>query len=144
MLLASIPNPLFDLAGLTCGHLLVPFLTFFIPTLIGKAINKVSLQAVFVIMVFNTETLKTVLAFLESWFPMLKDFMEEKFDNVRKQFHRVPGAAYQVPPKHILSRVWDVILIVMILYFVISIVNSRAQEYLVRSQNKLANDKKSR
>ena len=26
---ASIPNPLFDLAGITCGHFLVPFWTFF-------------------------------------------------------------------------------------------------------------------
>ena len=33
---ASIPNPLFDLAGITCGHFLVPFWTFFGATLIGK------------------------------------------------------------------------------------------------------------
>ncbi|CAB1316429.1 unnamed protein product, partial [Coregonus sp. 'balchen'] len=37
---ASIPNPLFDLAGITCGHFLVPFWTFFGATLIGKAIIK--------------------------------------------------------------------------------------------------------
>ena len=35
LLLASIPNPLFDLAGITCGHFLVPFWTFFGATLIG-------------------------------------------------------------------------------------------------------------
>ena len=33
---ASIPNPLFDLAGITCGHFLIPFWTFFGATLIGK------------------------------------------------------------------------------------------------------------
>ena len=32
---ASIPNPLFDLAGITCGHFLIPFWTFFGATLIG-------------------------------------------------------------------------------------------------------------
>ena len=36
---ASIPNPLFDLAGITCGHFLIPFWTFFGATLIGKKIN---------------------------------------------------------------------------------------------------------
>ncbi len=33
---------LFDLAGLTCGHFLIPFWTFFGATCIGKAIVKVS------------------------------------------------------------------------------------------------------
>uniref|UniRef100_A0AA34QVJ7 Vacuole membrane protein 1 n=1 Tax=Homo sapiens TaxID=9606 RepID=A0AA34QVJ7_HUMAN len=42
---ASIPNPLFDLAGITCGHFLVPFWTFFGATLIGKAIIKMHIQA---------------------------------------------------------------------------------------------------
>ncbi|MGH0159427.1 UNVERIFIED_CONTAM: hypothetical protein FKN15_037341 [Acipenser sinensis] len=41
---ASIPNPLFDLAGITCGHFLVPFWTFFGATLIGKAIVKMHIQ----------------------------------------------------------------------------------------------------
>ena len=36
LLCASIPNPLFDLAGITCGHFLVKFWTFFGATLIGK------------------------------------------------------------------------------------------------------------
>lgn len=35
LLCASIPNPLFDLAGITCGHFLVKFWTFFGATLIG-------------------------------------------------------------------------------------------------------------
>eukprot|EP00249_Psilotum_nudum_P014997 c25110_g1_i1 orf=456-1430(+) len=33
---ASVPNPLFDLAGMICGQLLVPFWKFFIPTLIDS------------------------------------------------------------------------------------------------------------
>ena len=40
----QIPNPLFDLAGITCGHFLVPFWTFFGATLIGKAVFKMLLQ----------------------------------------------------------------------------------------------------
>jgi len=40
----QIPNPLFDLAGITCGHFLVPFSTFFGATLIGKAVIKMHIQ----------------------------------------------------------------------------------------------------
>jgi len=35
---------LFDLAGITCGHFLVPFGTFFGATLIGKAVIKMHIQ----------------------------------------------------------------------------------------------------
>ena len=43
LLCASIPNPLFDLAGITCGHFGIPFITFFGATAIGKSIIKVHL-----------------------------------------------------------------------------------------------------
>ena len=35
---------MFDLAGITCGHFLVPFWTFFGATLIGKAVIKMHIQ----------------------------------------------------------------------------------------------------
>ena len=43
----QIPNPLFDLAGITCGHFLVDFWTFFGATLVGKAIVKMHIQVSF-------------------------------------------------------------------------------------------------
>ena len=55
LLCASIPNPLFDLAGITCGYSLVPFWTFFGATLIGKAVIKMHIQKLFVIVAFNEE-----------------------------------------------------------------------------------------
>ena len=54
---ASIPNPLFDLAGITCGHFRIPFKTFFSATFIGKAIIKVHIQMIFVIAIFRKESL---------------------------------------------------------------------------------------
>ena len=44
LLCASIPNPLFDIAGITCGHFGIPFKTFFGATVIGKALIKVHIQ----------------------------------------------------------------------------------------------------
>ena len=64
LLCASIPNPLFDLAGITCGHFLVPFWTFFGATLIGKAIIKMHIQKVFVILAFNETLLESAIALL--------------------------------------------------------------------------------
>jgi uncharacterized membrane protein YdjX (TVP38/TMEM64 family) len=53
LLCASIPNPLFDLAGITCGHFRISFKKFFTATFIGKAIIKVHLQMLFVITCFR-------------------------------------------------------------------------------------------
>lgn len=57
----QIPNPLFDLAGITCGHFLVPFWTFFGATLIGKAIIKMMLQKVFVIVAFSEHHFESMI-----------------------------------------------------------------------------------
>lgn len=43
----QIPNPLFDLAGITCGHFLIPFSTFFGATFAGKALVKAGIQVHF-------------------------------------------------------------------------------------------------
>merc|ERR1719225_513708 len=59
---ASIPNPLFDLAGITCGHFLVPFWTFFGATVIGKAIIKMHIQKLFIIFAFNEKLIETVVS----------------------------------------------------------------------------------
>ena len=61
---ASIPNPLFDLAGITCGHFLVPFWTFFGATLIGKAVIKMHIQKFFVILAFNESLLNTAVGYI--------------------------------------------------------------------------------
>ena len=61
---SSIPNPLFDLTGITCGYSLMPFCTFFGATLIGKAIIKVHLQKIFVIVAFSDKHFDDLLACL--------------------------------------------------------------------------------
>lgn len=58
---ASIPNPLFDLAGIICGYSLISFWTFFGATLIGKAVIKMHIQKLVVIIVFNEKYVQTVL-----------------------------------------------------------------------------------
>lgn len=64
LLCASIPNPLFDLAGITCGHFKIPFKKFFMATFIGKAIIKVHIQMIFVITIFRKESLDFILGLI--------------------------------------------------------------------------------
>eukprot|EP01103_Thecamoeba_quadrilineata_P013932 TRINITY_DN4010_c0_g1_i2.p1 TRINITY_DN4010_c0_g1~~TRINITY_DN4010_c0_g1_i2.p1 ORF type:complete len:391 (-),score=46.53 TRINITY_DN4010_c0_g1_i2:104-1246(-) len=83
LLFASIPNPLFDLAGITCGHFLVPFWTFFGATVIGKALVKTHLQVFFVISVFSVHHLETFIHYVEYYSPipsgtLIKIIEEEK------------------------------------------------------------------
>eukprot|EP01125_Pyxidicula_operculata_P013228 TRINITY_DN4372_c1_g3_i1.p1 TRINITY_DN4372_c1_g3~~TRINITY_DN4372_c1_g3_i1.p1 ORF type:complete len:420 (+),score=97.33 TRINITY_DN4372_c1_g3_i1:19-1278(+) len=141
MLFASVPNPLFDLAGLTCGYQLIPFFNFFIPTLIGKGIIKVTIQAVFVIIVFNKDTLEWILSTLELYIPFISSSVKANFDAVRQQFHKMPGEqATASPQKPSLAIVWDLLLAGMILYFVVSLVDSKVQEYLIKQHMKEIED----
>lgn len=135
LLFASIPNPLFDLAGLTCGHMLVPFATFFAATLIGKAVVKVNLQTFFIITVFNKAILESLVRFIDENIPFASGRARTMFDNMRKQYHRTPGT--DATPEAAASGgrgiavLWDLFLGVMIAYFLMSIINSSVQEYLV-------------
>lgn len=77
---ASIPNPLFDLAGITCGHFLIPFVTFFSATCIGKAIFKTHLQIFSVVLVFSKNQVNQVISTAETYLPFLKGSLSAMFE----------------------------------------------------------------
>lgn len=91
----QIPNPLFDLAGITCGHFLVPFWTFFGATLIGKAIIKMHIQKMFVIIAFNEALLARAVGAL-ALLPVVGPKLEQPFKTFlakqKEKFHRKPGS----------------------------------------------------
>jgi hypothetical protein len=82
--MAAIPNPLFDLAGLTCGALQIPFFDFFLPTLAGKALIKAPIQSLFVILVFSRGTFDWISTKVEP-LPLLK-WLWGKLANSFKSF----------------------------------------------------------
>jgi len=131
MLFASIPNPLFDLAGLTCGHLLVPFWTFFGATLIGKAVNKTLIQSIFVLTAFSKDHLEVLIDYIESKLPFLEGILRTFFERQRAQFH-LHGPKKPTEPQSwlSLSGLWDIFLMGMISYFLISILESAVQHHL--------------
>ncbi|XP_017114929.1 vacuole membrane protein 1 [Drosophila elegans] len=143
---ASIPNPLFDLAGITCGHFLVPFWTFFGATLIGKAVIKMHIQKIFVIIAFNETLIERAVDLLAS-LPVLGHKLQEPFKsflkNQKQRLHRQQrGAAGSGTAAgdsgNLLSRIFETFVIGMVCYFVVSIVNSLAQSYHKRLHKKPA------
>jgi len=64
LLLASWPNAAFDMCGMACGWLEMPFWTFFGATLLGKGFFKVTLQATVCIVVFGRSLWDAMLAML--------------------------------------------------------------------------------
>lgn len=142
---ASIPNPLFDLAGITCGHFLVPFWTFFGATLIGKAIIKMHIQKLFVIIAFNETLIEKAIVWL-TMVPIVGPKLQEPFKeflvNQKNKLHRTTGSGMPAESGSILAWIFEKFVIAMILYFVISIVNSLAQSYHKRIHKTKKNQSK--
>lgn len=128
----QIPNPLFDLAGITCGHFLVPFWTFFGATLIGKAIIKMHIQKMFVIIAFNETLIETAIDWL-NLIPIVGKQLRVPFkaflDGQKLKLHNKASAQSKEAGGNILGFFFEKFVMAMIVYFVISIINSLAQSY---------------
>ncbi|XP_057253230.1 vacuole membrane protein 1 [Pezoporus wallicus] len=143
---ASIPNPLFDLAGITCGHFLVPFWTFFGATLIGKAVIKMHIQKLFVIITFSkhiVEQMVSLIGAIPSVGPSLQKPFQEYLEAQRIKLHHRSDTG--VPQgENWLSWMFEKLVIVMVCYFILSIINSMAQSYAKRLQQKMSSEEKTK
>lgn len=142
LLCASIPNPLFDLAGITCGYFLISFWTFFLATIIGKALIKMSIQTVFIIFLFSEHHVERIIRWMKHipYYGRLlqtpfKDWLHEQ----KGKMHRKPGESLAggVPRTSLLTRMFNFFVAAMIMYFVASIINSLAQRYYKRTRTGL-------
>lgn len=113
LLCASIPNPLFDLAGITCGHFLVPFWTFFGATLIGKAVIKMHIQKIFVIIAFNENLVDKAVDFM-ALVPVIGKKLQEPFKTFL-QNQRIDYIGEQ-PKDHLAHRICFKICLNTLLY----------------------------
>ncbi|XP_063152515.1 vacuole membrane protein 1 [Candoia aspera] len=142
---ASIPNPLFDLAGITCGHFLVPFWTFFGATLIGKAIIKMHIQKLFVIITFSRHIVEQMVSLIGS-VPSIGASLQKPFQEyLEAQRIKLHSKADQAPQgENWLSWMFEKLVIVMVCYFVLSIINSTAQSYAKRLQQHMYSEEKTK
>ncbi|XP_031166719.1 vacuole membrane protein 1 isoform X1 [Sander lucioperca] len=133
---ASIPNPLFDLAGITCGHFLVPFWTFFGATLIGKAVIKMHIQKLFVIVTFSRHIVEQMVSLIGA-VPLLGAALQKPFreylEAQKAKLHHHAGEGIPTEESG-LSWLFEKVVVIMVCFFVCSIVNSMAQSYGKRKQ----------
>ena len=139
LLCASIPNPLFDLAGITCGYFLIPFWTFFLATIIGKALIKMSIQTIFIIFIFSEHHVERIIRWMKhiphygrSLQTPFKDWLHEQ----KGKMHSKPGENLtgKLPKVPLLTRIFNFFVTAMIVYFIASIINSLAQRYYKRKR----------
>lgn len=127
MLCASIPNPLFDLVGITCGHYLVPISTFLGATVVGKAIIKIHIQQFFVIMMFSEKQTEIFLDIIRR-LPFMGNYMDKTCrELLLNQKARLRGKIVSEP--HWIASILEFFVLSVIAYFIISIINSLAQKY---------------
>uniref|UniRef100_A0AAY5EZH0 Vacuole membrane protein 1 n=1 Tax=Electrophorus electricus TaxID=8005 RepID=A0AAY5EZH0_ELEEL len=143
---ASIPNPLFDLAGITCGHFLIPFWTFFGATLIGKAVIKMHIQKLFVIITFSrhiVEQMVSLIGAIPGVGASLQKPFSEYLEAQRTKLHHPSGDGTPAG-ENWLSWVFEKVVLVMVFYFILSIINSMAQSYAKRLQQRKYSEEKTK
>jgi len=139
LLCASIPNPLFDLAGITCGYFLISFWRFFFATIIGKALIKMSIQTMFIIFLFSEHHVEGIIRWMKHipyYGRSLQTPFKEWLSEQKGKMHRKPGehVAGHVARVSTLSKMFNLFVGAMIAYFIISIINSLAQRYYKRKR----------
>ncbi|XP_008804338.2 vacuole membrane protein KMS1-like isoform X2 [Phoenix dactylifera] len=154
LVLASVPNPLFDLAGIICGQFGIPFWKFFLATLTGKAIIKAYMQTVFIISICNNQLLelvedKLIWVFGPGFSGVLPDVIA-KLHMVKDKYLSAPVPAPDpsaVKGKQwnlTFTTIWNTFIWLMLMNFTVKIVQSTAQKYLERQQDLELTDKLSR
>ncbi|XP_047980667.1 vacuole membrane protein KMS1-like [Salvia hispanica] len=146
LILASVPNPLFDLAGIMCGQFGIPFWEFFLATVIGKAIIKTHIQTVFIISVCNNQLLhwmENELLWLSSFVPGFSNIMPKLIANLHSVKDKYLSTKPEPPPTSVkaanwdfsLTFIWNTVVWIMLMNFFVKIVNSTAQGHLMKEQD---------
>lgn len=144
LVLASVPNPLFDLAGIMCGQFGIPFWNFFLATLIGKAIIKTHIQTIFIISVCNNQLLDWIeneFIWVLGHIPGFASVLPKLTANLHAMKDKYLKAPHPVSPNtkgkkwdFSFTSIWNTVVWLMLMNFFIKIVNSTAQTHLKKQQ----------
>ena len=146
LLLASVPNPLFDLAGILCGQFNIPFWKFFLATLIGKAVIKVYIQTTLVITLCNNQLLDLVeksIMWVFGNVPMVSSVFPSLVAKLKTAKSKFLSASVAASASSVVketkwnlsfSLIWNTVVWLLIMNFIVQIITSTAQSYLKRQQ----------
>ncbi|TKR65163.1 hypothetical protein L596_025608 [Steinernema carpocapsae] len=127
-LMAAIPNPLFDLAGMTCGTLGVPFGVFFGATFLGKTFVKSQLQTVSIIFMFSDHHVDAFMDLL-SKMPFIGEALNGPILHFIEQQKTKLHHGHVDESSSYLALLLNLFVYAMNGYFLVTIVNSWAQDY---------------
>uniref|UniRef100_A0A3Q3IED6 Uncharacterized protein n=1 Tax=Monopterus albus TaxID=43700 RepID=A0A3Q3IED6_MONAL len=131
----QIPSPLFDLAENACEHFPVPLWASFGATLTGKAVIKMYILKLFVILTFSTHTVEQMVS-LNRAVPLLGAALQKPFreylEAQEAKLHH--GAGEGIPTEKWLSWLFEKVVVMMVCFFVCSIVNAMAPSYAKHKQ----------
>lgn len=136
LLCASVPNPFFDLAGVACGHFLVPFWKFFIATMIGKAFFKATLQQVIVVIAFSDELVNTLITSLGQvpWLgPKLQSPVQNVLTATKVRMHR-HAKEDSFTGLNLVAFGFQLFALVIVVIFVVTLLDALAQKHCMRLQ----------
>ncbi|XP_043692387.1 vacuole membrane protein KMS1-like [Telopea speciosissima] len=146
LVLASVPNPLFDLAGIMCGQFGIPFWEFFLATVIGKAIIKTHIQTVFIISVCNNQLLEWIeneLIWVLGHIPGLSSILPTLVDKLHMVKEKYLAGPPPVPSNIKVKKwdlsfalIWNTVVWLMLMNFFVKIVTATAQSFLKKQQEK--------
>ena len=94
--------------------------------MIGKAIIKVTLQCCFVVLSFSDQYITYIIGTIGQVSPALKDLLKTLLNKQKESLY----SHNSDEAKPLIGQIWEVLVTLMILYFIISIVHSLVQQYL--------------
>ncbi|KAF0686939.1 Aste57867_21287 [Aphanomyces stellatus] len=146
LLMSAWPNMAFDLCGICCGHFQMPFWTFFGATLIGKALIKANLQAMFFVTIFTDATMKEVEKFIASVSPAdwaLDQKVAQFLLESRAKFHAATDSAKAEleaggagASSSLISQAGSLIMVLFMGYFAVSCIEQFAQQHAADEDEK--------
>jgi len=131
LLMAAWPNAAFDMCGICCGHLGVPFMVFFGATFIGKAMIKVNGQVLFFVWLFRNP--ENVVSQISAIVPFLN---KEKMLGAVARFRHISETGEDIEgdssdPNSFAKWAkwgWDTLVLTIILFFAVSCINQIARQ----------------
>merc|ERR1712146_80784 len=136
-IMAAWPNAAFDLCGICCGAMKLPFSKFFGATALGKGIVKTTFQAMFFVTLFSETYLNAVLPVLLGALDKVDQTLSAgHFDLARRvetglrstvskfENDQAPGSGGETST---IKTVWNGIIFLVIISFSLSCINQIAQ-----------------
>ena len=91
---------------------------------------------IFVLFVFSEHHVENILSFLESNLPFLKNSLTVALEKQKLALTK-PELAESAKP--LIAQLWDLVILVMVIFFLYSIINSMANQYkndMLENENK--------